>query len=86
MVDVATSKHLTKDEQEEFEAVLPAFAEAVKGSQAGYGADFALTFRVEGDAEGYFLTDGRSILGGLKYQSRPLAEALLKEAILNFGR
>ena len=86
MVDIATWNSLSKDGKREFEAVLPAFAEAVKSSQAGYGSDFALTYRVEGGAEAYFLTDGESVLGGLRYRSKALAEALLQEAVLNFGR
>ncbi len=86
MVDVATWNKLTLEEQQEFDSVLSKYATAIQDSRARDGIEFAQMYRVDSDGESYFITDGKEIVGGIKYKSKALVNALFREAVMNYGR
>ena len=86
MVDVETWEKLPPEEQREFERLLPELVQAVVRSRVGDGVEFASVYRVAGGEQGYYITDGAEVLGGIRHNSRAVVEALRKEAAMNYNR
>lgn len=86
VVDTGTWHRLSADDQAEYRRHSPVFTRAVLGSGTADGWDFGHTYRIGSDGEYFFLTDGSGPFAGIRCRSRSVIEALLADAVQNYGR
>jgi hypothetical protein len=86
MVDTGTWNRLSADEQNEYQQFSSRFVQAVLSSGLRDGGEFHSRFSVKEDNGGFILTDGNEIFANIRCRNRKTIEALLTEAVQNFGR
>jgi hypothetical protein len=86
MVDIGTWTRLSAEDQGEYAHYSPSFIKAVRQSDATDGMSFEQLYHVASDGEHFFLTNGSGPFAGIKSQSREGIEALLADAVQNYGR
>lgn len=86
VVDIGTWNRLSAEDQSEYRRHHLLFTKAVLQSEIADGWDFGETYHVESDGEYFFLTNGSGPLAGIRCRSKKVIEALLTDAIQNYGR
>ena len=86
MVDLGTWDRLSKPEQNEYQSLSGGFIKAVLSSNTSDGWDFSQKYRIASDGEYFFLTNGSEPFDGIKSRSIKVIDALLADAIQNYGR
>lgn len=86
VVDMGTWDRLSADDQNEYRRHSAHFVKAVLQSACADGWDFQQTYHVASDGELFFLTDGSGPFAGIRCRSRKVIEALLADAVQNYGR
>jgi len=85
MVDTGTLNRLSDDEQNEYHQFSSRFVRAVLSSGLRDGAEFKQRFSVKEDCGGFVLTDGGEIFANIRCRNRKTIEALVTDAVQNFG-
>jgi hypothetical protein len=88
MVDTGTFSRLSDDEQNEYKRHSSRFIKAVLKSNAIDGWDFQNKYQVHSDGEYYYLASSATAqpFAGIKSKFKGAIEALLTEAVQNYGR
>lgn len=86
IVDTSTWNRLSADEQNEYHQFSSRFVRAVLSSGLRDGGEFHLRFSVKEDHGGFVLTDGVEIFANIRCRNRKVIEALVTDAVQNFGR
>lgn len=86
MVDTGTWNRLSADEQNEYQQFSSRFVQAVLSSGLRDGGEFYSHFSLKEDNGGFVLTDGIEIFANIRCRNRKTIEALLTDAVQNFGR
>jgi hypothetical protein len=86
VVDLGTWEHLSKSEQSEYQSLSGSFIKAVLSSDTFDGWDFSQKYKVVSGGEYFFLTNNSEAFAGIKSRSIKVIDALLADAIQNYGR
>jgi hypothetical protein len=86
MVDTGTWNRLSADEQNEYQQYSSRFVKAVLSSGLRDGGEFHSRFFLKEENGGFVLTDGIEIFANIRCRNRKTIEALLTDAVQNFGR
>lgn len=88
MVDTGTYNKLSSNEQNEFNKYSSRFIRAVQKSDAIDGYDFEQKYQIQGSENSWFIAKAGSNepFAGITTRSKAVAEALLTDAVQNYGR
>jgi hypothetical protein len=88
MVDTGTFNRLSADEQNEYQRYSSRFIKAVLKSDAIDGLDFQNKYQLHSDGEYYYLASSGTAqpFAGIKSKFKGAIEALLSDAVQNYGR
>ena len=88
MVDTGTFNRLSADEQNKYQKYSSRFIKAVLESDASDGWDFQNKYHVYSDGEYYYLAKSKESqpFAGIKSKYKGAIEALLTDAVQNYGR
>jgi hypothetical protein len=88
MVDTGTFNRLSPDEQNEYQRYSSRFIKAVRNSDAQDGFDFQNKYKVFTDGEYFYLAASQEStpFAGIKSRFKGAIEALLTDAVQNYGR
>ena len=86
MVDIGTWNRLSAYDQNEYRRHSSYFIKAVLESGTANGFDFFQTYHIDSDGKSFFLTNGSEPFAGIRCLSREVIEALLTDAVQNYGR
>lgn len=88
MVDTGTFNRLSPDEQNEYQRYSSRFIKAVRNSDVQDGFDFQEKYKVFTDGEYYYLAESQNSIpfAGIKSRFKGAIEALLTDAVQNYGR
>jgi len=85
-MDQGTWNRLTAEQQSAVRSLTPQFIKAVQSSGAFDGWDFGQRFRVVARDHSFCISDGASELSGIHHSDRAVLEALMTDAVQNYGR
>ncbi len=88
MVDTATFNKLSPEEQNEFKKYSSIFIRAVKKSDSTDGYDFEQNYIIKKSKDIWYISKpgNNKAFAGVKTKSKATIEALLEDAVQNYGR
>ena len=81
-----TWNQLTPEQQSAVNSLSTRFIKAVQSAKATDGWDFSQKYSVQKSGSSYGITDGTTILGGISHSDKQVMEALMSDAVQNYGR
>jgi hypothetical protein len=85
-MDQGTWNRLSGEQQQAVRALSKRFIKAVQSSSACDGWDFHKKYSVQQVGSEFVVSDGVSPLPGISHADRAVIEALMTDAIQNYGR
>lgn len=86
LMNQGTWNRLNAEQQGAVNALSKQFIKAVKASGAGDGWAFAQRYSVKPAGTEFVITDGITPLPGIRHRDKAVLEALLTDAVQNYGR
>ena len=85
-MDEGTWTRLTAEQQSAVRSLTTRFIKAVKASEASDGWDFSQKYSVGQSGDSYVITNGVKPLPGISHSDKQVMEALMTDAVQNYGR
>lgn len=85
-MDEGTWNRLTVEQQSAVRSLTKRFIKAVQSSEATDGWDFSQKYSVQRSGTSYVISNGSKPLAGISHPDKEVMEALMTDAVQNYGR
>ena len=85
-MDEGTWNRLTPEQQSAVRSLTTIFIKAVQSSEASDGWDFSQKYSVQPSGGAYVISNGAKPLAGISHPDKQVMEALMTDAVQNYGR
>lgn len=85
-MDTGTWNRLTPEEQSAVRSLQNGFPKKVAATGTFDGWDFSQKYSVMSDGDEYVISNGEDTLPGIRHKNKKVIEALMTDAVQNYGR